>query len=112
MDDSHIFRDYEAIFHQSNSDNASIDFILAEKRKTSFSFTTMPGLTAACAHVRQTEMGWTVLPHPAHSPNLAPSDLHLFGPVEDALLGRHFANDNKLKESFHDVPRSPGREFF
>jgi histone-lysine N-methyltransferase SETMAR len=58
-----------------------------------------------------TKMGWTVLPHPAHSPDLAPSDYHMFGPVKDALRGCHFADDNELKQSFRDVLRSRGREF-
>jgi histone-lysine N-methyltransferase SETMAR len=43
------------------------------------------------------KMGWTVLPRPAHSSDLAPSDCHLFRPVTDALRGRHFADDNELK---------------
>ena len=34
--------------------------------------------------------GWTVFPHPPHSPHFAPSDFHLFGPwrvqFEDAVL--------------------------
>jgi hypothetical protein len=51
-------------------------------------------------------MGWTLLPHSAHSPNLAPSSYHMFGPVSDALHGRHFADDNEVKQTFHDVPRS------
>jgi hypothetical protein len=38
---------------QSNCDSASVQFVLTETWKTSFSFTTMPGLTPACAHVRQ-----------------------------------------------------------
>jgi hypothetical protein len=37
--------------------------------------------------------GWTVLPHPAHSPDLAPSDCHLFGPVKNAVRGQHFTDD-------------------
>lgn len=28
---------------------------------------------------------WTVLPHPPYSPDLAPSDLHLFGALKDAI---------------------------
>jgi hypothetical protein len=57
-------------------------------------------------------MAWTVLPHPAHSPDLSPSDNHLFGPVREALRGRHFADGNELKHSFRDVPRSRDREFY
>jgi hypothetical protein len=45
------------------------------------------------------KMGLTVLSQPAHSPDLAPSDYHLFGPVKDALRTRHFADDSELKRS-------------
>jgi hypothetical protein len=72
----------------------------------------MPGLTSTCAHESIIKMGLTVLPHCAHSPDLAPSDYYLTGPVKDALSGHHFADDNKLTQSFHDVVRSQGREFF
>jgi hypothetical protein len=47
-------------------------------------------------------MGWTV-PHHAHSPDLAPSNYHLFGPIKKALSGHHFADDSELKQSFCDV---------
>ena len=33
--------------------------------------------------------GWIVLPHPLYSPDLVPSDFHLFGPLEDGLCGQH-----------------------
>jgi len=38
-------------------------------------------------HTLQTlvKLGFTVLEHPAYSPDLAPSDYHLFGPLKDAL---------------------------
>jgi hypothetical protein len=53
-----------------------------------------------------TKMGWTVLPHPAHNPDLAPSNYHLFSPIKDALHGCQFADDSELKQSFHDVLQS------
>jgi hypothetical protein len=44
-------------------------------------------------------MGQSVLPHPPCSPDLAPSDFHLFGPPKDALRGRCFADDGELQHS-------------
>jgi hypothetical protein len=32
-----------------------------------------------------------VLPHPPYSPDLAPSDYHLFGPLKEHLGGKSFA---------------------
>jgi hypothetical protein len=57
-------------------------------------------------------MVWTVLSHPAHSPDLAPSNYHLFGCVKDALRGHHSADDNKLKQIFCHVLQSQGGEFY
>jgi hypothetical protein len=42
--------------------------------------------------------GWAVLPRPAHIAHLAPSDYNLFGPAKGALRGRHFADDNEMKQ--------------
>ncbi|GFO39309.1 histone-lysine N-methyltransferase SETMAR [Plakobranchus ocellatus] len=36
--------------------------------------------------------GWEILPHPAHSPDLAPSDFHLFGPLKHHLGGMAFVD--------------------
>jgi histone-lysine N-methyltransferase SETMAR len=46
-----------------------------------------------------TKMGWTVPPHPLYSPDLAPSDFHLFGSLKDASRGTHFENDNSVIEA-------------
>jgi hypothetical protein len=46
------------------------------------------------------KLGLTVLPRPAHSPDLAHSDYNLVGPVKDALCGCHFVDDNELKHTF------------
>jgi len=44
-------------------------------------------------------MGWTVLPHPTYSPDLAPCNFHLFVPLKDSLQGRCFADSNELEHS-------------
>ncbi|GFN76156.1 histone-lysine N-methyltransferase SETMAR [Plakobranchus ocellatus] len=31
---------------------------------------------------------WDIIPHPAHSPDFAPSDFHLFGPLKRPLGGK------------------------
>jgi hypothetical protein len=45
-----------------------------------------------------TELGITVLPHPLYSPDLAPSDLHLFGTLKDAIRRKRFGSDDKAIE--------------
>ncbi|GFO39389.1 histone-lysine N-methyltransferase SETMAR [Plakobranchus ocellatus] len=40
--------------------------------------------------------GWEILPHPAHSLDLAPSDFHLFGPLKRHLGGMAFETEDDL----------------
>ena len=35
-------------------------------------------------------------PHPPYSPDLAPSDYHLFGPMKVGFRGRHYASDEEV----------------
>jgi len=53
---------------------------------------------------------WTVLPHPPHSPDLAPTDFLVFGSLMDALRGRRCAEE-KLKLGVRRVRRIFSREF-
>jgi hypothetical protein len=39
------------------------------------------------------EQQWEVLEHPPYSPDLAPSDCHLFGPLKHHLSAQHFPDD-------------------
>ncbi|GFO18179.1 transposase [Plakobranchus ocellatus] len=39
---------------------------------------------------------WEILPHPAHSPDLAPFDFHLFGPLKRHLGGMAFETEDDL----------------
>lgn len=38
--------------------------------------------TAHLSNNTLAKLGWKVLPHPPYSPDLAPSDYHLFGPLK------------------------------
>ena len=40
--------------------------------------------------------GWTTLPHPPYSPDLAPSDYHLFSPIK-GLRSKHYASEKEVK---------------
>ena len=40
-----------------------------------------------------------VLEHSPYSPDLAPSDFHLFGPMKEHLRGQKFADDNEVMEA-------------
>jgi len=48
-------------------------------------------------------MGRTLLLLLHYSPDLAPSDFHLFGPLKDAFRGCRFANDDELRCSVREA---------
>jgi histone-lysine N-methyltransferase SETMAR len=54
------------------------------------------------------------IPHPAYSPDLAPSDYHVFGPLKEAVGGKKFSTDDEIKEAMHRWLRSQSsqRSFF
>lgn len=41
---------------------------------------------------------WEIFGHPPYSPDLAPSDFHLFPKLKECLGGKQFANDEDLKQ--------------
>jgi histone-lysine N-methyltransferase SETMAR len=43
-----------------------------------------------------TKLGWTTLPHPPYSPDVAPSDHHLFGKLKGSLCETRFEDDDAL----------------
>ena len=47
--------------------------------------------TAARTQQKIEELEWELLPHPAYSPDVAPSDYHLFRSMEHFLRGRRFS---------------------
>jgi histone-lysine N-methyltransferase SETMAR len=59
-----------------------------------------------------TSLGWTTLVHPPYSPDLAPSDYHLFGPLKEGLRGKHYANDDAVKAAVRKWLRDQPMEFY
>ena len=59
-----------------------------------------------------TSFGWTVIPHPPYSPDLAPSDNHLFGPMKKGLWGNRYGNVNKVKTAVLNWLRHQSAEFY
>lgn len=58
------------------------------------------------------KLGWTVLPHPPYSPDLAPSDYHLFGPLKQFLAGKHYENIEAVQRAVQIWIRQTPNSFF
>jgi histone-lysine N-methyltransferase SETMAR len=46
--------------------------------------------------------GWENLDHPQYSPDLAPSDFHLFSKMKEFLGSKRMATDEEMKETVKD----------
>lgn len=55
---------------------------------------------------------WEVLDHPPYSPDLAPSDYHLFGPLKKHLEGQHFRTDAEVQQAVLTWLHNPDADFF
>lgn len=53
--------------------------------------------TARLTKMALEELGWEVIPHPPYSPDLAPSDFHLFRSLSNALKDISFDNEDELE---------------
>ncbi|GBM21097.1 Mariner Mos1 transposase [Araneus ventricosus] len=56
--------------------------------------------------------GWSVLQHPPYSPDLAPSDFHLFGSLKQHLGVEHFADDDDVQHEVLLWMRQQPKEFY
>jgi len=65
------------------------------------------------AHTTDTlrALKFEVLKHPPHSPDLAPSDFHLFGPMKEHLRGQKFADD-MVMEAVQSWLKAMPKSFF
>ena len=57
-------------------------------------------------------MGWEILPHAAYSPDLAPSDYHLFRSLQHYRVDSHFKSPVEVDKSIDDFINSKPPSFF
>jgi hypothetical protein len=57
------------------------------------------------------ELQFECIPHPPFSPDLAPSDFHVFGPLTGSLSGRQFRDDDEVRSAVHEWLRTRQRFF-
>jgi transposase len=68
--------------------------------------------TARATVATITDLHFDTLPHPPYSPDLAPSDHHMFGPLKEAMGGKKFRSDEELHQAVHEWLRTRPQEFF
>lgn len=57
-------------------------------------------------------LGWELLPHPPYSPDLAPSDYHLFSSMGHALAEQHFKTSEEVENWVSDWFTSKDEQFY
>lgn len=58
------------------------------------------------------ELGWDLLPHPSYSPDIAPTDYHLFLSLQNSLAGKTFASDDIIKTYLDDFFAGKPQKFY
>jgi histone-lysine N-methyltransferase SETMAR len=53
-----------------------------------------------------------LLEHPSYSPDLAPSDFHLFGQLKNHLGGRRFADDEEVETEVRKWLKQQSKDFY
>jgi histone-lysine N-methyltransferase SETMAR len=68
--------------------------------------------TAAKSVQKLRDIGFSVLPHPPYSPDLAPSDFYLFSALKSAIRGRNYSSAEEIQEVLDAWIESKPRNFF
>jgi [histone H3]-lysine36 N-dimethyltransferase SETMAR len=58
------------------------------------------------------ELNIEVLPHPPYSPDISPTDYHLFKHLEAFLAGKNFNEEGSVKNAFKEFIDSRSPDFF
>ena len=57
-------------------------------------------------------LGWELLFHLSYSPDLAPTDFHLFGPLKEFTRGTKFESDDEVKSVVSDRLKYQSKDFY
>lgn len=68
--------------------------------------------TAKATRLKLLELGWEVLPHPPYSPDLAPSDYHLFRSLQHFLDGKRYENEGQVETDLRQFFQSKPADFY
>ena len=58
------------------------------------------------------DCGFKLIEHPPYSPDLAPSDFHLFPKLKTAISGTHFQSDDDVIHAVDDFLNVQEKDFF
>jgi len=58
------------------------------------------------------DLSFECLPHPPYSPDLTPSDFHVFGPLREVMGGKSSRSDEEGQQSAHEWLHSQPKAFF
>jgi len=58
------------------------------------------------------DLSFECLPHLLYSPDLTPSDFHVFGPLKEVMGGKSFRSDEEVQEAVHEWLHSQPKDFF
>ena len=68
--------------------------------------------TAARTLAKIEDLGWKLLTHLPFSPDLAPSDFHLFNPLKESMRGIHFQTDEEVNVAVSKWLRTQSTKFY
>ena len=85
-------------------------FVLVNRRNVVLHDNARPH-TARVTQEHFFELGWSILPHPPYSPDLSPSDYHLFRSLKNSLMGTNFSHEDQVREFVENLFTSKLAEF-
>lgn len=68
--------------------------------------------TALATRQKIADLSWEILSHPPYSPDLAPSDFHLFLSLQNFLNGKKYKNETDVDQALHKFFASKNESFY